>query len=113
VTETTEEQETPRLTGKEVRALRSRAHHLEPVLIIGREGITSMVLHALDEALDARELIKVKLGQNCPLDKRDAARTLVDESGSALVQLLGRTVLLYRPSAKEDGGRARPAPIRP
>jgi len=101
VTTTKEQQETPQLSGREVRELRARAHHLDPVLIIGREGINAMVLHALDDALEARGLIKVKLGPNCPLDKQGAARTLVEDSGAALVQVLGRTILLYRPTTEE------------
>jgi len=105
VTTTREQQETAQLSGREIRELRARGHHLDPVLIIGREGINAMVLHALDDALEARGLIKVKLGPNCPLDKQGAARTLVEESAAALVQLLGRTILLYRPLTEEaDSG---------
>ncbi|OQX09403.1 MAG: hypothetical protein BWK76_22240 [Desulfobulbaceae bacterium A2] len=98
-----QQQETPQITGREIRELRARGHHLDPVLIIGREGINSMVLHALDDALEARELIKVKLGPNCSLDKQGAAQTLAEESGAALVQVLGRTILLYRPAAAGAG----------
>ena len=43
-------------------------------------------------------LIKVRLGQNCPVEKKQAARELADRTGSHLIQLIGKTVLLYKPS---------------
>jgi RNA-binding protein len=87
-----------RLTGKEKKQLRGLGHHLNPVVYVGREGITSTVLKATGEALAARELIKVKLGQNCPLGKKQAAEQLALRSEAALVQLTGKTVLLYLPN---------------
>lgn len=87
-----------RLTGKVKKQLRGLGHHLNPVVYVGREGITSTVLMATGEALAAHELIKVKLGQNCPLGKKQAAEQLAQRSEAALVQLIGKTVLLYLPN---------------
>ena len=67
-------------------------------VIVGREGLTENLIGSCDEAIQAHELIKVKLGQNCPLEKKEASRQLADATGSHLVQLIGKTILLYRPN---------------
>ena len=86
------------LTGKEKKQLRGLGHHLTPIVYVGREGITTALLKSTGEALKANELIKVKLGQNCPLRKQQAAEQLAAQCGAALVQLIGKTVLLYLPN---------------
>jgi len=83
--------------------LRARAHHFKPVVLVGREGISASLLDSVDKALTARELIKIRLGQNCPVQKKEAAEQLARRSRAALVQLIGRTVLLYRPRPEEQG----------
>ncbi len=92
------EQEELTLTGKQKKQLRGLGHHLEPVVYVGREGLSNPLLKSSREALKAHELIKVKLGQNCPLDKKAAAEQLAAQTGAALVQLIGKTVLLYLPN---------------
>jgi len=86
------------LTGSQKKYLRSLGHHLEHILIVGREGLTDNLLSSCEDAIAAHELIKVKLGQNCPLEKQEAAQQLAEKTGSNLVQLIGKTVLLYRPN---------------
>jgi len=88
----------PELNGKEKKQLRGIGHHLQPVVYIGKEGITDSVVRATEQALQAHELVKIKLGQNCPQDKHSAAETIADQAGAALVQLLGKTILLYLPN---------------
>jgi RNA-binding protein len=88
------------LTGRQARFLRGLGHHLNPVVLIGREGLTPALLAALDIALTSHELIKVKLQEGCPLDKKAAAEELAVQTGSAVAQILGKTILLYRPSEK-------------
>ncbi len=88
----------PTITGRQKKHLRALGHHLNPVVYIGKEGITKTVLKAIDDAITAHELIKVKLGQNCPLAKKEAAEELALQSGAALVQLIGKTILLYLPN---------------
>ena len=92
------EQEEISLTGKEKKHLRGLGHHLEPVVYVGREGLSEALLKSTREALKAHELIKVKLGQNCPVEKKAAAEQLAAQSGATLVQLIGKTVLLYLPN---------------
>ena len=58
--------------------------------------MTEGVVSALDVALTTHELVKIRIGQNCELDKHEAAATLAEQTGSELVQVLGNTILLYR-----------------
>ena len=88
----------PELNGKAKKQLRGIGHHLQPVVYIGKEGITDSVVQATAQALHAHELIKIKLGQNCPLDKHSAAEAIAGQARAALVQLLGKTILLYLPN---------------
>lgn len=85
----------PTLTGAQRQRLRGRAHGLEPVVQVGQAGVTEAVLHAVDEALAAHELIKVRLHR--PEDKRGTAAALAERAGGALCGLIGHTVILYRP----------------
>ena len=82
------------LTGKQRRALRALGHHLEPVVLVGQAGITEGVIGAIQQALQDHELIKVKI---TPDERKESAAELATASGSELVQVLGRSVLLYKP----------------
>ena len=86
------------LTIKQKKKLRGLGHHLDPVVYVGKEGISSTLTKAVTDALDAHELIKIKLGQNCPLPKKEAADALAELSEADLIQLIGKMVLLYRPN---------------
>ncbi len=88
-------------TGKAVRALRALGHHLDPVVQIGKEGITDALRKAVDEALLAHELIKVRVGTEAPVERKDAALELSAQTGAFLAQVLGRTFLLYRRHPKK------------
>ena len=82
------------LKGSQRRALRALGHHLEPIVLLGQSGITDGVIGAVEQALKDHELIKVKVN---PDDRREAAAQLAEATSSELVQVLGRTVLLYKP----------------
>ncbi|MCI5222061.1 MAG: ribosome assembly RNA-binding protein YhbY [Candidatus Electrothrix sp. AR4] len=84
------------LNGKQKKFLRGLGHHLDPIVYVGKEGITENLEQSLLDALKSRELIKVKLGQNCEVPKKEAAEQLAEITGAALVQLIGKTVLLYQ-----------------
>jgi RNA-binding protein len=86
------------LTGKQVRHLRGLGHHLNPVVMIGKGELTPAILTAVEEALDSHELIKLKLQEGCLLDRREVAEALTEATGGAIAQVLGKTILLYRPS---------------
>lgn len=91
---------TTELTGKERRFLRSLGHDLDPVVQLGKLGLTDGVVAATDVALTTHELIKLKLGTECPEPIEDVAEALAPQVRAELVQVLGRTILLFRPNPK-------------
>jgi RNA-binding protein len=84
------------LTGKQRRFLRARGHHLSPVVQVGKDGLTEGLVGALDDALEQHELIKVRLGEAVGDDRHGVAGALADAASAELVQVLGRTLLIYR-----------------
>lgn len=84
------------LTGKQKRFLRGRGHSLQPGVQIGKEGLTDAIIQALDQALLDHELVKVRIGQNSVVERKQAARELAVLTGSEVAQVLGNTLLLYR-----------------
>ncbi len=86
------------LTGKQVRHLRALGHHLNPVVMIGKDELTPAILDAVEIALNDHELIKIKLQEGCLLDRREVGDALAEATGGAIAQILGKTLLLYRPS---------------
>lgn len=88
------------LNSKQCRYLRGLGHHLSPVVMLGKDGITENLITAANEVLTAHELIKVKLLDTCPLDRNEASQGLSDKTGAAVAQLLGKTILLYKENKK-------------
>jgi RNA-binding protein len=86
------------LTGKQKRYLRSLAHHLNPILQVGKGGISDNMIEQVNLALEAHELIKVSILQNCEEDKDVVAEELAERADAELVQLIGKTVVLYKES---------------
>ncbi|WP_275399607.1 ribosome assembly RNA-binding protein YhbY [Enterococcus faecium] len=89
------------LRGKQKRFLRSKAHHLQPIFQIGKGGINSAMIVQIEEALEKRELIKVSLLQNTDVVAEEAAQVLEKEIDCEIVQIIGRVIVLYKPSTKE------------
>ena len=89
------------LTGKQRAYLRSLCNALQPVLYIGKEGITDATVKEAYDALEARELIKCSLNDTAPLDAREACALLCDRLGAQPVQCIGRKFSIYRPNEKE------------
>lgn len=89
------------LTGKQKRFLRSEAHHLNAIFQIGKDGLHEKQITGIDEALEARELMKVKILETCTTPKEEIAQELALRLQAEVVQILGRTIILYRESDKE------------
>jgi RNA-binding protein len=89
---------TPQLTGKQAHFLRGLGHHLQPVVMVGKDAVSTSVIQSTQEALDQHELIKIKLQDGCIVDRKDVAAALAQECNAAVAQILGRTILLFRPS---------------
>ena len=89
------------LSGKQRRYLRALGHHLDPVVQLGKQGLTESVVEAVTVALERHELVKVRLGTECPDDRTDVGARLAPAVQAELAQTLGRTLLLYRKHPKE------------
>jgi RNA-binding protein len=90
------------LSGKQRRYLRGLGHNLEPIVQIGKLGLTDAVTAAVDTALDEHELIKVRIGTECPDDRHDVAERLAPAVKGEVAQVLGRTLLLWRKRPKDS-----------
>ena len=91
-----------KLTGKQVRYLKGQGHHLKPLVMLGRDGLSNFVLNELNAILTGHELVKVKVGNSCMLDRREAAGAAAEKTGSEIVQILGKTFLLFRANPDRD-----------
>ena len=89
------------LTGKQKRFLRSTGTSIDPVVQIGKEGITPAVVKSAIDAITKRELIKVRTLQNCPQSPEDAIKLLAERADCNLVQIIGRNGLLFRRNFKK------------
>ena len=98
------------MTGKERAALRSECNRLKPTVHIGQEGLTTSVATALDEALEARELVKVQLNKTTDVTAREAANLLAGRVRAEVIQTIGHTATLYRknPRLKRKPGALPP-----
>ena len=87
------------LTSKQRAHLRSLAHHLKPVVQVGADGVTDPVLDSVRDALNTRELLKIKVLEG---EVREAAdRVEGGLTGAHVVQTIGKTIVLYRPFPEE------------
>ena len=89
------------LTGKQRAALRSLCNTLQPVLYIGKDGVTEATVKEAYDALEARELIKCSLNESAPITAREACGELCEKLGAAPVQCIGRKFSIYRRNEKE------------
>jgi RNA-binding protein len=81
--------------------LKGKGHHLKPVIIIGKEGISEKVIAGTSKALLDHELIKVGILETALLDRKEAAADLAEKTGAELVQIVGFKLLLYKRHPKK------------
>ncbi|MBM7701449.1 ribosome assembly RNA-binding protein YhbY [Metabacillus iocasae] len=86
------------LTGKQKRFLRSKAHHLNPIFQVGKGSVNENMIKQISDALEARELMKVSVLQNCEDDRDTVAEQLSKGARAELVQVIGNTIVLYKES---------------
>ncbi|MBQ6903018.1 MAG: ribosome assembly RNA-binding protein YhbY [Lachnospiraceae bacterium] len=85
------------MTGKERAKYRAEANGLEPVFQIGKGGVTEAVLSQVEDALDARELIKVKaLLETIPESPKEMAQKIAARTKADVIQVIGGAIVLYR-----------------
>jgi RNA-binding protein len=98
------------LTARQRQFLKAQAHHLKPMVHVGKSGITAALAAELDQMLDSLELVKLKLNQNTGEDMETAVRALVERvPGLEHVCSIGRTVLVFRASRTRDTAYPLPA----
>ena len=90
-----------RLTGSARRYLRARAHHLKPVVQIGKTGLAPNVLDAIDHALAYHELIKIRF-LDFKDQKRELAETIAQTCNSELIGAVGHVLMFYRQHPEAD-----------
>ena len=83
------------ITSKQRAYLKGLAMTMDPILQLGKGGLTPENTASVDEALAARELIKINVLQNCLEDSRQMAETLAERTRSQVVQVIGRKIVLY------------------
>ena len=86
------------MTTKERAYLKGLAANLEPVFQIGKAGLTPEVTEAVRETFSTRELVKLAVLKNCMEDPRQIAGFIADRTGSSVVQVIGRKIVLYKES---------------
>ena len=96
------------MTSKQRAYLKGLAMNLTPVLQLGKSGVTPENTASVEEALEARELIKINVLQNCLEDPKEMAQMLSERTHSAVVQVIGKKIILYRPKKKGKPKRELP-----
>lgn len=91
------------LTNAKIRELKAKGQHLDPVLKIGREGLTAQFFTALEDAFKYHELIKIKFA-DLKDQKKVLSPQIAERSGSHLIMRVGNVLVLYRP--KLEAGQA-------
>lgn len=84
------------LTSKKRAFLRKKAHNLEPIVRIGKDGYSDTLAQSVLEALIPRELIKVKILQNSEVEKDDIAYQIAEKIEAEVVGIVGRTIIFYK-----------------
>ena len=89
------------MTTKQRAYLKSLAMKIDPIIQIGKGSITPSLTKAVAEALEARELIKISVLQNCLDDPRELATIIGERTHSQVVQVIGKKIVLYK-EGKDD-----------
>ncbi|MFP5075018.1 ribosome assembly RNA-binding protein YhbY [Neisseria sp. WLZKY-1] len=87
---------------KQILALKARAHHLNPVVMVGQHGLTEAVIKETDAALSAHELIKVRVAGDDRAERVAVAEALCAATGAFLVQHIGKLLVLWREKQNEE-----------
>jgi RNA-binding protein len=88
------------LTGKQKRQLRGLANKLKALFQVGKEGVSFNLFNTISDALEAHELVKISVLKNCPTDVREIAFDISSNTNSEIVQIIGKTIVIYKESEK-------------
>ena len=90
------------MNSKDRAYLRGLANTIEPIFQVGKLGINDNLIKQVDDALEARELIKLTVLETAPSDAKDIAIELCNNTNSIVVQVIGRKITLYRKRIKDS-----------
>ena len=93
------------LTSKQRAYLGGCASTLDPIFQIGKASLTPQMTQAIRDALHARELIKISVLKNCTDDPKELARILAERTGSQVVQVIGKKIVLYKLNPEKEKKR--------
>lgn len=89
------------LSNKTQKSLKAKAHHLEPIILIGQKGITPNVLEEINIALEYHELIKIRVQQGDKLCREGFALEIAEKLNAHFIAHLGRVLIFYRKKKEE------------
>lgn len=101
-TDSKEKKAGPELNSKQKKFLKGLGHTLTPVVVIGKDGLNEKIITATILELSRHELIKVKIGKSSAVSRQETADFLSTGCESSLVQVIGKTILLYKKNTKLD-----------
>jgi RNA-binding protein len=93
------------LNKRQIKQLKALASKINPMLWIGRNGVTEAAIKQASETLESHELLKVVVQDGCPVDEHEVGQALAGKIGATLVQIIGHRLVLYRPTDKESAER--------
>lgn len=85
------------LTSKQRSHLKGLAQTIDSTFQIGKSNLTPEITNAIGEVFNTHELVKISVLKNCTADSREMASMLADRTGSTVVQIIGRKIVLYKP----------------
>lgn len=95
------------MTSKQRAYLKSLAMTMDPIFQVGKASVTPELTKAIEEALAARELIKLSVLQNCADEPREIAEMIADRTRSQVVQVIGKKIVLYRENKDEKNEKKK------
>ena len=95
-----------KLSSKQRSYLRSQAHHLEPVILIGKNGITDGTIEAVNRALNTQELIKIKF-REFKDNKQEISEKIANDTFSLIVGIIGHTLILFKQNSNPEKQKYR------
>lgn len=96
------------MTSKQRAYLKGLAMNMDAIAHIGKASLTPEIVNGIREALDARELIKVSVLKNCADDPKEMAVIISERTGSEVVQVIGKKIVLYKKGKEFVNGKKRP-----
>lgn len=84
------------ITSKQRAALRSQSNGMETIFQVGKGGISDMLVQQVEDALKAREMIKLRVLESAPVFAREAAQELAEKCGAEIVQVIGSRFILFK-----------------